>query len=61
MNNLLQQLQEAQTSAEKAKEYLTDYMTLLYKMQLKIYDQDGENIDDIRLIVNSNNFNETFV
>ena len=61
MNELLQQLQEAQTSAEKAKEYLADYMILLYKMQLKIYDQDWENIDDIRLFVNSDNFNETFV
>ena len=61
MNELLQQLQEAQTSAEKAKGYLTDYMTLLYKMELKIYDQDWDKIDDIRLFVNSDNFNETFV
>jgi len=61
MNELLQQLQEAQTSAEKAKEYLADYMTLLYKMQLKIYDQEGDNIDDVRLFINSDNFNETFV
>jgi len=61
MNDLLQQLQAAQTSAEKAKEYLADYMTLLYKMQLKIYDQEGDNIDDVRLFVNSDNFNETFV
>ena len=61
MRDLLRQLQEAQTSSEKAKEYLSEYMTLLYKMQLKIYDQNWENIDDIRLFVNSDNFNETFI
>ena len=61
MNDLLKQLNEAQKSAKKAKEYLSDYMTLLYKMQLKIYDQEWENIDDIRLFINSDNFNETFV
>ena len=61
MNDLLSQLEDAQKSSLKAKEYLAEYMTLLYKMQLKIYDQDGENIDDIRLFINSDNFNETFV
>ena len=61
MRDLLAQLQEAQKSSEKAKEYLSEYMTLLYKMQLKIYDQDWEHIDDIRLFVNSDNFNETFI
>ena len=61
MKDLLKQLQDAKTSSEKAKEYLSEYLTLLYKMQLKIYDQEGENIDDIRLFINSNNFNETFI
>jgi len=40
MNNLVKQLEDAQISSEKAKEYLSEYMTLLYKMQLKIYDQE---------------------
>ena len=61
MWELLDELEDVQVSASKAKEYLAEYMTLLYKMQLKIYDQDWENIDDIRLFVNSDNFNETFV
>lgn len=61
MNELLDQLEDAQVSASKAKEYLSEYMNLLYKMQLKIYDQDWEHIDDVRLFVNSDNFNETFV
>lgn len=61
MRNLIKQLREAQISSEKAREYLNEYMTLLYKMQLKIYDQDWEDIDDIRLFINSDNFNETFV
>ena len=61
MKDLLKQLRDAEVSEKKAKEYMDEYMTLLYKMQLKIYDQDGENIDDIRLFVNSDNFNETFI
>jgi hypothetical protein len=61
MKEFLKQLRDAQFSAKKAKEYLNEYMTLLYKTQLKIYDQDGDNIDDIRLFVNSDNFNETFI
>ena len=58
---VLRQLKEAQFSEKKAKEYLDEYMTLLYKMQLKIYDQDWDKIDDIKLFINSDNFNETFV
>jgi DNA repair exonuclease SbcCD ATPase subunit len=58
---VLKQLKEAQFSERKSKEYLDEYMTLLYKTQLKIYDQDGDKIDDIRLFVNSDNFNETFI
>jgi hypothetical protein len=61
MKEFLKELKDAKVSAEKAKEYLNDYMLLLYKTQLKIYDQDGDKIDDIRLFVNSDNFNETFV
>ncbi len=61
MKEFLKQLRDAQVSAQKAKEYLNDYFTLLYKTQLKIYDQDWDKIDDIRLFVNSDNFNETFI
>ena len=61
MWEMLRELQMTQNSSEKAKQYLSEYMTLLYKMQLKIYDQDWDHIDDIRLFVNSDNFNETFV
>ena len=61
MKDLLSQLREVKVSSQKAKEYLNEYMTLLYKMQLKIYDQEWENIDDVRLFINSDNFNETFI
>ena len=40
MKDLLSQLREVKVSSQKAKEYLNEYMTLLYKMQLKIYDQE---------------------
>ena len=61
MKEFLKELKDAKVSSEKAKEYLNDYMVLLYETQLKIYDQDGDKIDDIRLFVNSDNFNETFI
>ena len=61
MKEYLKELREVQVSSVKAKEYLNEYMTLLYKTQLKIYDQEWDNIDDIRLFVNSDNFNETFI
>jgi exonuclease VII small subunit len=40
MRDFLKELKEAQISSIKAKEYLNNYLTLLYKTQLKIYDQD---------------------
>ena len=61
MKDFLKQLRDAQVSEKKAKEYLEEYMRLLYKTQLKIYDQDWDKIDDIRLFINSDNFNETFI
>lgn len=61
MKEYLKELREVQVSSVRAKEYLNEYMILLYKAQLKIYDQDWENIDDIRLLANSDNFNETFI
>ena len=61
MKEFLKELRDAQVSSAKAKEYLNEYMILLYKTQLKIYDQDWDKIDDIRLFVNSDNFNETFI
>lgn len=61
MKTLILGLSEARESAETAKKYLIEYLTLLYKTQLKIYTEDGDSIDDIRLFINSNNFNETFI
>jgi hypothetical protein len=40
MKEFLKELRDAQVSSAKAKEYLNEYMILLYKTQLKIYDQD---------------------
>jgi hypothetical protein len=40
MKEYLKELREVQVSSVKAKEYLNEYMILLYKAQLKIYDQD---------------------
>ena len=61
MKEFLKQLRDARFSSDRGRKYLSEYMTLLYKMQLKIYDQEWENIDDIRLFINSDNFNETFI
>jgi len=40
MKEFLKELKETQVSSAKAKEYLNNYLSLLYKTQLKIYDQD---------------------
>jgi hypothetical protein len=40
MKEYLKELRDVQVSSVKVKEYLNEYMTLLYKAQLKIYDQD---------------------
>jgi hypothetical protein len=40
MKDFLKQLRDVQVSEKKAREYLDEYMLLLYKTQLKIYDQD---------------------
>ena len=61
MKEFLKELRQAEKSAEKGKEYLNEYMTLLYKTQLKIYNEGGDKIDDIKLFINSDNFNETLV
>ena len=61
MKEFLKELRQAEKSAEKGKEYLNEYMTLLYKTQLKIYNEEGDEIDDIKLFINSDNFNETLV
>ena len=61
MKEFLKELRQAEKSAEKWKEYLNEYMTLLYKTQLKIYNEEGDKIDDIKLFINSDNFNETLV
>jgi exonuclease VII small subunit len=39
MKEFLKELRQAEKSAEKGKEYLNEYMTLLYKTQLKIYNE----------------------
>ena len=40
VKELLKELRDAQVSEKKAKEYLDEYMRLLYKTQLKIYIQN---------------------
>jgi chromosome segregation ATPase len=40
MKEFLKQLRDARFSSDRGRKYLSEYMTLLYKMQLKIYDQD---------------------
>lgn len=55
------ELGELRNSSNKAKEYLEEYITLLYKIQLELYDQDFEHINEIRLLINSKNVSQSLV
>jgi murein DD-endopeptidase MepM/ murein hydrolase activator NlpD len=54
-------LEETRQSAHTAKEYLAEYVSLLYKMQLEIYDPQGDEVNEFRLLLTSDNINKTLV
>jgi hypothetical protein len=41
------------------KEYLSDFANFIYKLNNKLYNDNGSTIDDIKLIVNSDNIPRT--
>ncbi|MDR0369117.1 MAG: peptidoglycan DD-metalloendopeptidase family protein [Candidatus Peribacteria bacterium] len=55
------ELGDLRSSSNKAKEYLEEYITLLYKIQLELYDKDFEHINEVRLLINSNNVSQSLV
>jgi murein DD-endopeptidase MepM/ murein hydrolase activator NlpD len=61
MKIALDQLQEARISSNTAKEYLTDYLNLFYKMELELSNQGGNDINELRLFITSDNINQTLV
>jgi len=61
MKIALDQLQEARISSTTAKEYLTDYLNLFYKMELELSNQGVNDINELRLFITSDNINQTLV
>ncbi|MDR3169759.1 MAG: peptidoglycan DD-metalloendopeptidase family protein [Candidatus Peribacteria bacterium] len=61
MQNVVDELTTLRTSAGAAKVYLAEYLNLLYKMQLEIYEDAEMHTNDIRLLVNSDNISKTLV
>ena len=61
MKSIIDEMNVLKTSSSSAKEYLSEYMNLLYKMQLELYGYEGEAINDLRLLITSNNINQTLV
>ena len=61
MKATMDQLENTRQSSSSAKVYLEEYINLLYKMELEIYDQQGDNIDEVRLLLTSDNVNKTLV
>lgn len=55
------ELGELRSSSNKAKNYLEEYLRLLYKIQLELYDTDFEHINEVRLLLNSPNISQSLV
>ncbi|MDD2537167.1 MAG: peptidoglycan DD-metalloendopeptidase family protein [Candidatus Absconditabacteria bacterium] len=58
---LMEELVETRKSSDIAKGYLNEYLVLLYKIQLEMYDQQANAIDEIRLFINSDNISKSLV
>ncbi|MDR0859974.1 MAG: peptidoglycan DD-metalloendopeptidase family protein [Candidatus Peribacteria bacterium] len=61
MQKVVDELNSLRTSASVAKLYLAEYLNLLYKMQLEIYEDADMHTNDLRLLVNSENISQTLV
>ena len=59
INYSLKDLKEARASASTAKDYYLEYLTLLHKIDLELYDPQGQEINEIRLLLNSDNISKT--
>jgi murein DD-endopeptidase MepM/ murein hydrolase activator NlpD len=61
MKITMDQLAETRQSSSAAKDYLAEYLNLLYKMQLEIYDKGGNHINEFRLLLTSDNISKTLM
>jgi len=57
----LKDLQEVKKSFSIAKDYYTEYVTLLHKIDLELYDPETDKINELRLLINSDNINKTLI
>ncbi len=57
----MEELQELRASSSNAKNYLANYLTLIYKMQLETYGDDHQTPDTLKLLTQSNNITQTLV
>lgn len=48
-------IQASRSGMVDTKEYIEDFANFIYKLDNKLYDQDTNNIDEIKLLVNSDN------
>ncbi|MDR2190664.1 MAG: M23 family metallopeptidase [Candidatus Peribacteria bacterium] len=61
MRNTFNELNDLRDSSSKAKAYLAEYLNLLYKMQRELYQDEGDTINEIRLLVNTDNVSKTLI
>jgi murein DD-endopeptidase MepM/ murein hydrolase activator NlpD len=61
MKDTMNELSGLRNSSSKAKEYLAEYLNLLYKMQRELYGDEGDSINEIRLLVKSDNVSKTLI
>ncbi len=48
-------IQSSRSGMEDTKEYIEDFANFIYKLDNKLYDQEDNKIDELKLLVNSEN------
>ncbi len=59
MLSAYQDLQSSRTGMTDTKQYISDFASFIYKLDNKLYDPETSSVDDIKLIVNSDNIPRT--
>ena len=57
--NARDEIKDSQTGAVITKQYMSDFINFIYKLDNKLYNQTDNKIDDIKLIINSDNIPRT--
>ncbi len=54
-----EEIKNSRLGSENGKEKIKEFLNIIYKLDNKLYDQEGKNIDTIKLLINSDNVPRT--